>query len=213
MFTITIDTKQNQDGSFSPTTVENQNELEQVVNHGSQLIGVLKTIENEVATSTNQLNQAVRANENAIQRYLNTESNKQWIYNNEISKYNDLINRQNNLLNRINFPNIKLWRFKDSLYFRTYSWQLITNNHVEIQKELSCRFGGDIFIVNDINDVLRNNNQYRVNTIFIAINNIVAVEEEVFNVNEQNEIFFDADAACKRNLLAYTRFNKKRITR
>ena len=71
---ITIETKQNQDGSFSPTTIENPNELEQFVNHGSRLIGVLQVIENEVVNSTNRLNQAVRTNENVIQRYWNTET-------------------------------------------------------------------------------------------------------------------------------------------
>ena len=112
-----INTKQNQDGSFSPTTIENPNELEQLVNHGSRLIGVLQVIENEVVNSTNRLNQAVRTNENVIQRYWNTENDIQWIFNNEFNKYNDLINRQNNLLGRINYPEIKLWRFQNLLYF------------------------------------------------------------------------------------------------
>lgn len=208
---LTINTIQNQDGSFSPTTLENQNELEQYVNYGTQLIGALKTIENEVATSTNQLNQTVRANENAIQRYLNTENNRQWIYNNEVNKYNDLMNRQNSLLDRINFLTIKLWRFKNSLYFRTNSGQLIIDNHIEIQKELSSRYGTDIYIVNDINDVLRSNKQYRVNTVFIAINNIVTVEEEVFDIYQTDEIFLAFNNVWKRNLLSYTRFNKKGI--
>ncbi|MGJ0334366.1 hypothetical protein NG752_10145 [Aliarcobacter cryaerophilus] len=205
-----INTKQNQDGSFSPTTIENPNELEQLVNHGSRLIGVLQVIENEVVNSTNRLNQAVRTNENAIQIYWNTENDRRYIYNNEINKYNDLLFRQNNLLNIINDSNIKLWRFKNFIYFRTNSGKLIINNYLEIQKELSCRYGSDVFIVNDLNDVLTNkNHQYRVNTIFIAINRIVAVEEEVFYIDKKDEIFFDSNNVWKRNLLAYTRFNKK----
>lgn len=132
------------------------------------------------------------------------------IYNNEINKYNDLLFRQNNLLNIINDSNIKLWRFKNLIYFRTNSGKLIRNNYLEIQKELSCRYGSDVFIVNDLNDVLTNkNHQYRVNTIFIAINSIVAVEEEVFYIDKKDEIFFDSNNVWKRNLLAYTRFNKK----
>ena len=208
-----INTKQNQDGSFSPTTIENPNELEQLVNHGSRLIGVLQVIENEVVNSTNRLNQAVRTNENVIQRYWNTENDRQWIYHNEVNKYNDLMSKQNNLLEKINYPEIKLWRFKNLLYFRTNSGQLIIDNHIEIQKELSSRYGADVNIVNDINDVLRNNNQYRVNTIFVAINNIIIVEEEVFDNNQSFEIFNTYNGVCKRNLLAFTRFNKKRIPR
>ena len=208
-----INTKQNQDGSFSPTTIENPNELEQLVNHGSRLIGVLQVIENEVVNSTNRLNQAVRTNENVIQRYWNTENDRQWIYHNEVNKYNDLMSKQNNLLGKINYPQIKLWRFKNLLYFRTNSGQLIIDNHIEIQKELSSRYGADVNIVNDINDVLRNNNQYRVNTIFVAINNIIIVEEEVFDNNQSFEIFNTYNGVWKRNLLAFTRFNKKRIPR
>ena len=63
---ITIETKQNQDGSFSPTTIENQYELKQLVNHGIQLIGVLQIIGNEVVNLTTGLNQAIINNENAI---------------------------------------------------------------------------------------------------------------------------------------------------
>ena len=208
-----INTKQNQDGSFSPTTIENPNELEQFVNHGSRLIGVLQVIENEVVNSTNRLNQAVRTNENVIQRYWNTENDIKWIYHNEVNKYIDLMSKQNNLLVKINYPEIKLWRFKNLLYFRTNSGQLIIDNHIEIQKELSSRYGADVNIVNDINDVLRNNNQYRVNTIFVAINNIIIVEEEVFDNNQSFEIFNTDNGVWKRNLLAFTRFNKKRIPR
>lgn len=209
---VTINTKQNQDASFSPITNENQNELELLINHGSELIGTLQTIESEVVNSTNRLNQVTRNNENAIQRYWNTENNKQMIYNNEVNKYNDLIFKQNNLLTRVNFPNIKLWRFKNSLYFRTNSGQLIIDNHIEIQKELSSRYGpDDVCIVNDMNDVLKNNNQYRINTIFIAINNLATVEEEVFDIYKTDEIFLSFNNCWKRNLLAYTRYSKKGI--
>ena len=43
---------------------------------------------------------------------------------------------------------------------RTNSGKLIRNNYLEIQKELSCRYGSDVFIVNDLNDVLTNKNQF-----------------------------------------------------
>ena len=84
---ITIETKQNQDGSFSPTTIENQYELKQLVNHGIQLIGVLQIIGNEVVNLTTGLNQAIINNENAIQIYWNTENDRRFIYNNEINKF------------------------------------------------------------------------------------------------------------------------------
>ena len=77
---ITIETKQNQDGSFSPTTIENQYELKQLVNHGIQLIGVLQIIGNEVVNLTTGLNQAIINKENAIQIYWNRENNRRFIF-------------------------------------------------------------------------------------------------------------------------------------
>ena len=61
-------------------------------------------------------------------RYLNAENNRQSIINYENAKYYELMQKQNNLLDRINFLEIKLWRFKNLLYFRTNGGQLIINN-------------------------------------------------------------------------------------
>ncbi len=183
--------------------------LQEFINNNQQLSMMQNTISNQLVS----FNKIVQNIEITNQRYLNAENNRQYLFNNEITKYNDLIVKQNNLLKRINYPEIKLWRFQNLLYFRTNGGQLIINNIIEIQKELSSRYGSDVVIVNDINDVLRNNNQYRVNTVFIAINNISVVEEEVFDNNESFEIFNRNNSSWKRNLLAFTRFNKKRIPR
>lgn len=177
------------------------------------ITNTLGQVTSELNYGIQQFNHAIQSMENSNQRYINAENTKQWIYNNEVQKYNELIQKQNNLLNWINQPEKKFWRYKDKLYYRTNSGQLIINNHIEIQKELSSRYGSDVFIVNDINDALKNINQYRVNTIFIAINNITVVEEEVFDNNQYFEIFNTYNSGWKRNLLAYTRYSKKGIIR
>ncbi|MFA6739934.1 MAG: hypothetical protein WCR78_00460 [Arcobacteraceae bacterium] len=167
----------------------------------------------EGANQTNLVHRVSQNLENANQRYWNAEMNSNQIFNNEIGKYNFLINNQNNLLQRINNPEIKLWRYQNKLYYRDNSGQLIIGNNSAIEKELSSRYGVNVHFVNDMNDALKNNNQYRTNTIFIAINNITVVEEEVFDNNQLFEIFNTYNGSWKRNLLAYTRFNKKRIPR
>jgi len=114
----------------------------------------MKTVNAQLDYELKVYSHYVLSMENINQRYLNAEANKQWAYNNETSKYNTWIEKQNNLLTRINNPEIKLWRYKNQLYYRTNSGELINDNQVEIQKELSSRYGSDVYIVYDMNDVL-----------------------------------------------------------
>lgn len=189
----------------------NYHETLDFMQEGKNIANVFSQVTKEVNHSIQQFNYSIQSMENSNQRYINAEYNKQWIHNNEIQKYNELMQNQSNLFNLINYLEIRFWRYKEKLYFRTTKGQLIIDNNIEIQKELSSRYGADVFIVNDMNDALKNNNQYRTNTIFIAINNITVVEEEVFENNQSSEIFNTYNGGWKRNLLAYTRFNKKRI--
>ncbi len=182
--------------------------VQEFINNNQQLSMMQNTISNQLV-SFNKIAQNI---EITNLRYLNAENNRQSIINYENAKYYELMQKQNNLLDRINFLEIKLWRFKNLLYFRTNGGQLIINNIIEIQKELSSRYGSDVRVVNDLNDVLRNNEQFRVNTIFIAINNIVVVEQEVFIINLSYELVKLTNEVWERNLLAYTRFNKKNYT-
>ncbi|MDD2382915.1 MAG: hypothetical protein PHN18_01855 [Sulfurospirillaceae bacterium] len=156
-----------------------------------------------------QYSTSVAAVENTNQRYWQAEANRQHIWNNEVSKYNSLINAQNSLLHRINDPEIRLWRYQKQLYYRTNNGQLISANQIEIQKELSSRYGCNVRIYNDINDVLQNNNENRINTFPITINSLPIIEEELFNPNTKYELFQDYNGVWKRNLLADTRYQKK----
>lgn len=187
----------------------NYHETLDFMQEGKNIANVFSQVTKEINHSIQQFNYSIQSMENSNQRYINAEYNKQWIHNNEIQKYNELMQKQSNLFNLINYLEIRFWRYKEKLYFRTTKGQLIIDNNIEIQKELSSRYGADVFIVNDMNDALKNNNQYRTNTIFIAINNITVVEEEVFENNQSSEIFNTYNVGWKRNLLAYTRFNKK----
>ena len=191
----------------------NYHETLDFMQEGKNIANVFSQVTKEINHSIQQFNYSIQSMENSNQRYISAEYNKQWIHNNEIQKYNELMQKQSNLFNLINYLEIRFWRYKEKLYFRTTKGQLIIDNNIEIQKELSSRYGADVFIVNDMNDALKNNNQYRTNTIFIAINNIAVVEEEVFDNNQSSEIFYTYNGGWKRNLLAYTRFNKKRIPR
>lgn len=191
----------------------NYHETLDFMQEGKNIANVFSQVTKEINHSIQQFNYSIQSMENSNQRYINAEYNKQWIHNNEIQKYNELMQKQSNLFNLINYLEIRFWRYKEKLYFRTTKGQLIIDNNIEIQKELSSRYGADVFIVNDMNDALKNTNQYRTNTIFIAINNITVVEEEVFDNNQSSEIFNTYNGGWKRNLLAYTRFNKKRIPR
>ena len=166
----------------------------------------MKTVNSQLAYEVKQYGAYVSSMEATNQRYHNAELGRQWIYNNEVSKYNTLINSQNNLLNRINFPEISLWRYKKLLYYRTNSGELIIDNHIEIQKELSSRYGPDVFIVYDMNDVLKNNTQLRVNTVFIAINCLPVVDEEIVDSNNKYELLQYPNGTWKRNLLSHTRY-------
>ena len=194
------------------TNVDNQEALD-ILHQGKNISNAFNQVTQDVSYNIQQFNHAIQGMENSNQRYINAQNTKQWIINNEVHKYNELMQKQNNLLNRINYLEIKFWRYKNKLYFRTTNGQLIIDNHIEIQKELSSRYGSDVFIVNDMNDTLKNINQYRVNTIFIAINNIIVVEEEVFDNNQDFEIFNTYNGGWRRNLLAYTRYSKKGIIR
>jgi hypothetical protein len=152
---------------------------------------------------------SVRYFEHTNQRYWQAEANRQSAWNNEASKYGSLMNSQNNLLNQINYPEIRLWRYQNNLYYCTRNGQLIIGSQIEIQKELSSRYGIGVHIVNDVNDVLRGNNNIRINTVFIAINSLPSVEEELFNPYTKYELFQDQNGVWKRNLLAYTRYSLK----
>jgi hypothetical protein len=207
----TFNTSQNEDGSYGID--REQNEINSLVKEGNDLVSVFSHVNQEVTYANNMLMQAAQTTEYAVQRYYNAEADRQMVVNNENRKYDSLLFSQDNLLDRINTPEIRIWRYENQLYYRSNNGQLIIGNQVEIKKELSSRYGGDIHIVNDLNDVLNNN--IRVNTIFIAINNLPVVEEELFNLSTNYELssesFPNFNIVWKRNLLASTRFLKQRL--
>lgn len=183
------------------------NEMQQFINDSEQLSMMMNGVKHQI----NSLNIISRNKENAIQRYLNTEFNNQLIQNNELNKYSDLIRQQNNLISRINDQEIQLSRYRDKIYYRTNSGQLIIDNNIEIQKELSSRYGPDVYIINDMNDILNINTQIRVNTVYITINALPVVDEEIVEPNTKQELILYANGTWKRNLLAYTRYTKERL--
>lgn len=201
-----INTHQDKNGIYKPFT-ENMpvTQIENSIN----TTNALATVNNGIIPQLTNYENSIRYLEHTNQRYWQAEANRQSIWNNEANKYSLLINLQNNLLNQINYPEIRLWRYQNHLYYRTRNGQLIIDNQIEIQKELSSRYGIDIHIVNDMNNILRSNNNIRINTIFITINGLPSVEEELFNPYTKYELFQDQNGVWKRNLLAYTRYSLK----
>lgn len=182
-----------------------------VSEEGRNITNAFGQVTSELNYGIQQFNYSIQDMGNSNQRYINAENNKQWIDNNEVQKYNELIKKQNNLLIRINSTETKIWRYNDKLYYRTNSGKLIINNNIEIQKEISSRYGQDIYIVNDINDVLQNNSEIRVNTVYIAINCLPVIDAEIFDYINRSEILRYPNDVCKRNLLAHTQFMKNKI--
>ena len=182
-----------------------------VLQEGRNITNAFRQVTSELNYGIQQFNHSIQSMENSNQRYINAENTKQWIYNNEVKKYNELIQKQNNLLVRINSFETKFWRYKDKLYYRTNSGKLIINDRIEIQKELSSRYGQDVYIVYDMNDVLKDNSQIRINTVYIAINCLPVVDEEILDAINTFEILIYPNGICKRNLLANTRYMKKRL--
>lgn len=177
------------------------------INTYQDINGIYKPLTENMPVT--QYENSVRYLEHTNQRYWQAEANRQSVWNNEANKYGLLMSSQNNLLNQINYPEIRLWRYQNHLYYRSRNGQLIIDNQIEIQKELSSRYGIDVYIVNDINNVLRGNNNIRINTIFIAINSLPSVEEELFYPHIKYELFHDQNGVWRRNLLAYTRYSLK----
>jgi DNA helicase HerA-like ATPase len=181
------------------------------VQNAIALSETMKTVNTQLAYEVKQYGSYVSSMENIDQRYWNADANRQWVNNNELNRYTILIDGQNNLLNRINFPEISLWRQKKLLYYRTNSGELIIDDRIETQKELSSRYGPDVYIVYDMNDVLKSNTQIRVNTVFIAVNCLPVVDQEIVETNSKYELLQYSDGTFKRNLLANTRYMRERL--
>lgn len=198
-----INTYQDKNGIYKPFT---ENIPVTQIRDSINTTNALATVNNGIIPQLTHYENSVRSLEHTNQRYWQAEANRHSVWNNEASKYGFLMSSQNNMLNQINYPEIRLWRYQNHLYYRTRNGQLLIDNQIEIQKELSSRYGPDVYIVNDMNNVLRGNNNIRINTIFIAINSLPSVEEELFKPHTKYELFQDQNGVWKRNLLAYTRY-------
>lgn len=123
-------------------------------------------------------------------------------------QYYTLKDWENNIMSRINYSSIRFWRFKDKFYYRhTPNTNLVVGNKKTIVQEISSRFNTNVHIVKDLNDVLLSTTkQIRVNTVFIEINSIPLVEEEVFNTKIMNEVYFDNQGLLFRNLFRGTAY-------
>ena len=184
---------------------------------------ILYNQNNEVATGTvmpnNYVsnvtlnNQILTKAENQAQRYWQLQQNLFDIYQNEQNRYNYFKSSQDNLLSSINFDMIRLWRYKKKFYYRPkQDSDLIICKKSEITNEISSRFHNiNVTIVNDLNDVLTSS-QVKVDTIYIALNSIVVVENEVFETTNYYNVFQYINGSYIRNLLHHTSYLLHRFT-
>lgn len=150
-------------------------------------------------------NSALIKAENQVQRYLQLQQNLYNIYLNEHNRYNYLKSSQDNLLKSINFDMIRFWRYKNKFYYRPkQDSDLIIGSKDEIANEISSRFNNiNVTIVDDLNDVLTSV-QVKINTVYIALNSITVVENEVFETRYFYNIFLNQNGSFSRNLLHHT---------
>lgn len=143
--------------------------------------------------------------ENQAQRYWQLQQNLYAIYQNEHNRYNYLKSSQDNLLKSINFDMIRFWRYKKKFYYRpSQDSDLIIGSKDEITNEISSRYHNiNVHIVDDLNDVLTSV-QVKINTVYIALNSITVVENEVFETRYFYNIFLNQNGSFSRNLLHHT---------
>ena len=143
--------------------------------------------------------------ENQAQRYWQLQQNLYAIYQNEHNRYNYFKTSQDNLLSSINFDMFRIWRYKNKFYYRPkQDSDLIIGSKDEIANEISSRFHNiNVHIVDNLNDVLTSA-QVKINTVYIALNSITVVENEVFETRYFYNIFLNQNGSFSRNLLHHT---------
>jgi len=203
-----IDAKLGENGSY----VCNGNRIDEIreYNNNKILERAMRIVNRRLKNEVEDSAEYVSSLENIADKYYYVQNDLNEIYNNEFRKYEILMTEQNNLLNKIDKSETSLWRYNDKLYYRTNSGQLIIDNPSEIAKEISSRYSFEVSFVNDMNDVLISKKQIRVNTIFIAINCLIIVDKEKFYSSRSFEIVETSNGNWNRNLLAHTRYIKKR---
>lgn len=170
--------------------------------------------QNHNINNTMQLNSLdLTKAENQAQRYWQLQQNLFAIYQYEQNKYNYLKSSQDNLLRSINFDMIRLWRYKKEFYYRPkQDSNLIIGSKDEIANEISSRFHNiNVHIVDDLNNVLTSS-QVKIDTVYIALNSITVVENEVFEPSNGHNIFQNPNGSYSRNLLHHTSYLFHRFT-
>lgn len=158
-------------------------------------------------------NSALIETKKQIEEYFIIQRNLVAIYQNEHNRYNYLKSSQDNLLKSINFDMIRFWRYKKKFYYRpSQDSDLIIGSKDEITNEISSRFNNiNVHIVDDLNDVLTSV-QVKINTVYIALNSITVVENEVFETRYFYNIFLNQNGSFSRNLLHHTSHLLHRFT-
>jgi len=181
-------------------------------NSGQEVIAGIVMPDNHVSNVAPNNENLTKA-ENQVQRYWELQQSIYNIYQNEQNRYNYLKSSQDNLLNSINFGMFRLWRYKKKFYYRPQQdSDLIICKKSEIANEISSRFHNiNVIIVDDLNDVLTSS-QVKFDTVYIALNSIPVVENEMFATANSYDVFQNINGSFTRNLLHHTSYLLHRFT-
>lgn len=150
-------------------------------------------------------NSALIETKKQIEEYFIIQRNLVAIYQNEHNRYNYLKSSQDNLLKSINFDMIRFWRYKKKFYYRpSQDSDLIIGSKDEITNEISSRYHNiNVHIVDDLNDVLTSV-QVKIDAVYLSLNSIYVVENEVFEPTTFYNIFQNQNGLYLRNLFHHT---------
>ena len=153
---------------------------------------------------------------NINKRKLDAIDDFEQIRNYEMNRYNSDKARMQAILFDINRPNqpICLCRYDKIFYYRPTQYAALKSyDEKELAKEISSRCNNvNIQLVDDLNDALSyQQTKIKIDTTYIAINNIPVVDDEVFDINQIDEIFKNKQGLLSRNYLSYTPYLRNRF--
>lgn len=183
------------------------------LSQGIDTINTLSQVNNRLNTENVILNNNINTSRMLTNTYWQIETEKNHIFNNEVSKYNNLKNGQDYILNQINNTfHINLWKYKDKFYYMPRLFdEPIVGTKDEIALEIGTRFSCNVKFIDDLNKIrTKDIRKIGVNTTYIGINSIPTVGKEIFNPLCSAQIYNEFGIIF-RNLFQYTSFLLKRF--
>ena len=146
--------------------------------------------------------------ENFNDRYWSALKNYNQVMNNQQMRYAFFKQKEQSILRNINTSfYIRLWRYKDTFYYRpSLSSPLINADEKKIAEEISSRYSNvNVVFVSNLNNAL-SYKKMDVDTTYISRNSIPVVDDEVFDTTKNVELFLNQQGLYSRNILSYSSY-------